>query len=78
MLSEKKMYFRRMSKAQTGKNGSSNYIISVGHGQSEGSRVHVNNFQEYVDDCLLHAVKIRKELPNTPMFILGFSMVTFP
>lgn len=46
----------------------------VGHGQSEGSRVHIDDFQEYVDDCVLHAEKMRKEFPNIPMFVLGHSM----
>lgn len=46
----------------------------VGHGQSEGARVHVDNFQEYVDDAFLHADKIKKDFPNTPMFVLGHSM----
>ena len=50
-------------------------LISVGHGQSEGARVHVDNFQEYVDDAFLHADKIKKDFPNTPMFVLGHSMV---
>lgn len=46
----------------------------VGHGQSEGSRVHIDHFQEYVDDSFLHAEKIRKEFPETPLFVLGHSM----
>lgn len=48
---------------------------SVGHGQSEGSRVHIDDFQEYVDDGILHAQKIQKDFPHTPMFVLGHSMV---
>ena len=51
------------------------FFISVGHGQSEGDRVHVDLFQEYVDDAFLHADKIKKDFPDIPMFVLGHSMV---
>ena len=40
--------------------------------------MHIDDFQEYVDDCFLHAEKMRKEFPNIPMFVLGHSMVGLP
>ncbi|KAM9475262.1 monoglyceride lipase [Clarias gariepinus] len=46
----------------------------VGHGQSEGERMNIKNFQIYIRDCLQHVDLIRARYPNLPIFILGHSM----
>ncbi|XP_056380828.1 monoglyceride lipase isoform X2 [Hyla sarda] len=46
----------------------------VGHGQSEGERMIVSDFQIYVRDCLQHVDLVRKAFPDLPMFICGHSM----
>ncbi|XP_017323673.1 monoglyceride lipase isoform X3 [Ictalurus punctatus] len=46
----------------------------VGHGQSEGERMNIKNFQIYIRDCLQHIDLIRTRYPNLPIFILGHSM----
>ncbi|KAK2841266.1 hypothetical protein Q7C36_012845 [Tachysurus vachellii] len=46
----------------------------VGHGQSEGERMNIKNFQIYIRDCLQHIDLIRTRYPSLPVFILGHSM----
>ncbi|XP_053481428.1 monoglyceride lipase isoform X3 [Ictalurus furcatus] len=46
----------------------------VGHGQSEGERMNIKNFQIYIRDCLQHIDLIRTRYPNLPIFLLGHSM----
>ncbi|XP_073501035.1 monoglyceride lipase [Phyllobates terribilis] len=46
----------------------------VGHGQSEGDRMTVSDFQIYVRDGLQHVDLVRKAFPDLPMFICGHSM----
>ncbi|XP_052086433.1 monoglyceride lipase-like [Mytilus californianus] len=47
----------------------------VGHGQSEGDRVHVETFDTYVNDVFQHVDEVKKNFPdNTPIFIIGHSM----
>jgi alpha-beta hydrolase superfamily lysophospholipase len=43
-----------------------------GHGYSEGRRVYIDNFSEYVDD--LDAFVARVRLPGKPLFVFGHSM----
>ncbi|KAG9472329.1 monoglyceride lipase [Eleutherodactylus coqui] len=53
------------------------YVFShdhVGHGQSEGDRMIVSDFQIYVRDSLQHVDLVRKAFPDLPMFICGHSM----
>ena len=50
-------------------------LVSVGHGQSEGDRVHVNNFDEYVNDVLFHVDQVKEKHPDLPVFLIGHSMV---
>ncbi|XP_026863424.2 monoglyceride lipase [Electrophorus electricus] len=45
-----------------------------GHGQSEGERMNIKNFQTYIRDCLQHIDLMRGRYPNLPIFILGHSM----
>ncbi|XP_066499945.1 monoglyceride lipase isoform X2 [Hoplias malabaricus] len=46
----------------------------VGHGQSEGERMNIKNFQTYIRDVLQHVDLIRGRYPTLPIFILGHSM----
>ncbi|XP_037391724.1 monoglyceride lipase isoform X1 [Pygocentrus nattereri] len=46
----------------------------VGHGQSEGERMNIKNFQIYIRDALQHIDLITGRYPSLPVFILGHSM----
>ncbi|XP_044532145.1 monoglyceride lipase [Gracilinanus agilis] len=46
----------------------------VGHGQSEGERMIVSDFQVFVRDVLLHVDLMQKEYSELPIFLLGHSM----
>lgn len=46
----------------------------VGHGQSEGERMVVSDFQVFVRDVLQHVDTIQKDYPEVPVFLLGHSM----
>ncbi|XP_035304765.1 monoglyceride lipase isoform X2 [Cricetulus griseus] len=46
----------------------------VGHGQSEGERMVVSDFQVFVRDVLQHVDTIQKDYPGVPVFLLGHSM----
>lgn len=46
----------------------------VGHGRSEGVRVHVTSVDVYVRDVYQHAELLRETFPTTPFFIVGHSM----
>ncbi|XP_065917778.1 monoglyceride lipase-like isoform X3 [Dysidea avara] len=48
----------------------------VGHGQSEGARIHVDNYQTYVRDVMQHLEIIKTKHPDLPLFVIGESMVT--
>ncbi|XP_076469651.1 monoglyceride lipase-like isoform X1 [Babylonia areolata] len=53
------------------------YVFShdhVGHGQSEGDRVHVEDFHEYVRDSFHHFDMVAERFPHLPKFVLGHSM----
>jgi acylglycerol lipase len=45
-----------------------------GHGDSEGQRVWVDSFNDYVDDLQTFYDLVRKKEPNKPIFIFGHSM----
>ncbi|XP_052242887.1 monoglyceride lipase-like isoform X2 [Dreissena polymorpha] len=54
------------------------YVFShdhVGHGQSEGTRAHVGDFMEYVQDVFYHIELVKKKFPQKPVFLLGHSMI---
>ncbi|XP_008316953.1 monoglyceride lipase isoform X2 [Cynoglossus semilaevis] len=46
----------------------------VGHGQSEGERMNVKDFQVYIRDSLQHIDLMKSRHPDLPVFILGHSM----
>ncbi|KAI8504350.1 hypothetical protein Bbelb_174680 [Branchiostoma belcheri] len=46
----------------------------VGHGQSEGERVYVENFDLLARDILQHVDMMRARHPDIPIFLLGHSM----
>lgn len=45
-----------------------------GHGQSEGPRVFVRSFDEYLADVELYLDRVRARQPDKPLFLFGFSM----
>jgi alpha-beta hydrolase superfamily lysophospholipase len=45
-----------------------------GHGSSEGARVYVSSFDEYVQDLETFVALVRKEEGARPLFVLGHSM----
>ena len=49
--------------------------FAVGHGQSEGDRVHVEDFHEYVQDTFEHFDSVAQQFPTLPRYIIGHSMV---
>ncbi|XP_064633080.1 monoglyceride lipase-like isoform X1 [Lineus longissimus] len=46
----------------------------IGHGQSEGDRVHLTDFMHYVEDVIQHVTEKQKLYPDIPVFIYGHSM----
>nr|XP_057940772.1 monoglyceride lipase isoform X5 [Doryrhamphus excisus] len=46
----------------------------VGHGQSEGDRMNIKDFQVYIRDSLQHIDLMRSRHPDLPVFIVGHSM----
>ncbi|KAL2103867.1 hypothetical protein ACEWY4_000735 [Coilia grayii] len=46
----------------------------VGHGQSEGERMNIKDFQIFIRDSLQHIGIMRERYPSLPIFILGHSM----
>jgi alpha-beta hydrolase superfamily lysophospholipase len=45
-----------------------------GHGKSDGERVQVNDFHDYIVDLKTYFDIIRKENPNSKIFLVGHSM----
>ncbi len=45
-----------------------------GHGNSEGLRVHVDRFEQFVQDLKRYIEQIKEEQPNRPIFLYGHSM----
>ncbi|XP_034027650.1 monoglyceride lipase isoform X2 [Thalassophryne amazonica] len=46
----------------------------VGHGQSEGERMNIKDFQIYIRDSLQHIDLMKSLHPNLPVFLVGHSM----
>ena len=49
----------------------------VGHGQSEGDRVHVEDIDTYVQDIIHHVELMKNNYPHLPCIIMGHSMVNW-
>ena len=49
---------------------------TVGHGRSEGERVHVEDVDSYVQDVIRHVEHMKGEYPNLPCILLGHSMAS--
>jgi acylglycerol lipase len=45
-----------------------------GHGRSDGERVHVDDFNEYIKDLRIFFNIVRKEKPDEKIFLVGHSM----
>ena len=45
-----------------------------GHGKSEGMRIHVDSFNDYVEDQKRFHDVIRKKYPNLPIIMVGYSL----
>lgn len=45
-----------------------------GHGRSEGVRVHIDSFEEYLTDLGIFLERVRKQEPGRPVFLFGHSM----
>ncbi|MFO8100353.1 MAG: alpha/beta hydrolase [Salinibacter sp.] len=55
--------------------GAATYAFDLrGHGQSEGRRVFVDRFDQYLDDLARVLSWVRAEGPNRPLFLFGHSM----
>jgi alpha-beta hydrolase superfamily lysophospholipase len=48
-----------------------------GHGKSEGERVHVDSFDDYVEDLRTFYEYVRSETGELPIYMLGHSMGSF-
>lgn len=49
-------------------------IDYLGHGKSDGTRVYVKGFNDYIDTLSLYVDMVRKWQPGKPSFLLGHSM----
>ncbi len=49
---------------------------TVGHGKSEGYRVHVDTYETYTTDVIQHVEWMRGQYPDLPSFLMGHSMVS--
>lgn len=49
----------------------------VGHGRSDGDRVHIEDFQIYARDIIQHIEILKDKYGNIPFFLLGHSMVSY-
>ncbi len=46
----------------------------VGHGKSQGKRVHVERFEDFTDSLKIYFNMIREWHPDVPIFLIGHSM----
>jgi alpha-beta hydrolase superfamily lysophospholipase len=61
--------------ADLNQHGYAVYALDLrGHGRSEGDRVLVRTFDEYLDDVLLFCERVAARNPRKPVFVIGHSM----
>ena len=48
----------------------------VGHGLSEGDRVHIDTIETYARDVIQHVERLKVQHPTLPVFLFGHSMVS--
>jgi hypothetical protein len=53
------------------------FLSLVGHGQSGGDRVIVENVEYMVQDAVSHIKVMQGHYPGVPTFLVGHSMVQF-
>ena len=53
------------------------FMISVGHGESEGYRWDISDYKIYLRDLLQHINIIKMKYPDLPLYLFGHSMVRF-
>jgi acylglycerol lipase len=46
----------------------------IGHGKSEGTRVHVERFEDYTDTLKIYFDQVRAAQPGKPVFLFGHSL----
>lgn len=51
-------------------------MFAVGHGKSEGDRVHIDTFKVYIDDVIHHIEDVIAAYPDVPCFLMGHSNVS--
>lgn len=51
-------------------------VCVVGHGLSEGDRVHIDTIETYARDVIQHVERLKVKHPTLPVFLLGHSMVS--
>ena len=49
---------------------------TVGHGLSEGDRIHIDSIEMYARDVIQHVERLKVEHPTLPVFLFGHSMVS--
>jgi acylglycerol lipase len=49
-------------------------IDHLGHGRSDGTRVHVERFEDYTDTLKIYSDMVRQWQPDKPLFLVGHSM----
>ena len=52
------------------------FYVVVGHGKSDGDRIHIDDFKIYVRDVIQHIELLKAKHPRLPVFIIGESMVS--
>ena len=50
---------------------------AVGHGLSEGDRIHIDTIETYARDVILHVERFKVKHPTLPVFLFGHSMVSY-
>lgn len=46
----------------------------VGHGKSEGTRVHIDDFNIYTQDIVQHVIQVKNNFPGIPCFVVAHSL----